>query len=223
MGHSSLARNREREIQITVATRPADSHESRMTWLVSLAFWIFLLCAACCYSAVALAPRFLTYLNLKSEQYANQVRLVRLEQQVEYLKRVADALEHEPEFAAEMARIDFDATRPGDERIAVKADLTLDARVADSTTSLPIARMPWYGPMVYALAKDERTRQLLLTVSIILVIVAFTFLQESSAPAPAVHSHRDAKPDHSVFQWLIDRYRQPDADVESEERASVGR
>jgi hypothetical protein len=113
-------------------TRQTD--EPRHGWILSLAFWLCLLLAGGLYAAVALSPKILAHLHLKQKFYENQIRLVTLERQVQYLGKVVVALENEPDFAAELLRVDFDASRPGDERIAVDRSLSLGAPTADAST-----------------------------------------------------------------------------------------
>lgn len=157
---------------------PESVSESTGGWVVSLLFWLCLFCAVLLYGSVALAPKFLTYLELHNVYYNTQVRLVGLERQVEYLGKVAAALEAEPEFAAELARIDFDATKPGDRRILVQAGLCLDAREPGDLATPPPAALPWYTPLVRRLAEDQQLRRSALLVAAIITIASFTFLQD---------------------------------------------
>lgn len=177
--------------------------ESRHAWMISVLFWLSLFAAALLYASVALAPRLLNYLRLKAEFHANQVRLVALEKQVGYLDKVAHAMEHEPEFREELARVDFGAARPGDERIAVDPLLTLDARVETSSGKTASTSSPWYGPLLQHLADNDQLRSILLGGSALTVIIAFTFLQD----APLDQPKSEGKRGRNLFAALAHRYR----------------
>lgn len=182
---------------------PINESDSKFGWMVSLAFWLVLFSAVGIYAAVALSPKLLTHLKLQNEHYVNQIRLVRIEQQVENLDRVIVALETDPNFAAELARIDFDAERPGDERIPVDAELSLDGRPANATLDVPVASLPWYGSLLEVVANSNRFRALLLLTSATLTILAFTFLQESQTR----QLQTGATNVRHAFGMLLDRYR----------------
>jgi cell division protein FtsB len=180
--------------------------ESSTVPIVSAAFWLCLFAAAGLYAAVALAPKFHTYLELKQQHRAGQMELVKLEQQVHYLQKVVNALETEPAFSAELARIDFDASRPGDERIPVDPSLRLDDRSRETEPPLPLPVSRWYEPFLDPLARNTRLRGGLLAIAAVLVIGAFTFLQESQTPA-AVRSADGVL--RRCLRALADRYRKP--------------
>lgn len=166
--------------------------EPQHAWIVSLASWLLLFAAAGLYAAVSLSPRFLEYLRFKNEYYVNQVRLVGMERQIGYLNRVADALENDPEFAAELARIDFDALGPGEEHISVSPDLTLDARRPDDPPLTPATSLPWYAGPITVFAENPRVRTTSLITAVILIVVAFTFLQEPADQEPRLGNARNA-------------------------------
>ena len=154
----------------------------RFSMLVSLLFWLTLIVSASLYSAVALSPKLLSYIELRNQHFQNQVVLVDLEDQVQHLERVATALESDPEFADELARVEFDASRPGDQRVAVQQTLWLDR--PDSLSS-PVAEahtLPWYTPLIRAFAGNQELRNYSLAAAAILILMAFTFLHESQEP-----------------------------------------
>lgn len=164
------------------ADEPQTSPASRIGGLaISLAFWTGLIIAAVLFAAVNLSPRLAAILKLREEHYANQLRLVSLEKQARQLERVVQALEHDPAFAAEMARLEFDALRPGEEVIAVDRTLALDARHAATAEPPRGATQAWYLPAVEILATSRELRNTLLLAAAVLTIVAFTWLQESTA------------------------------------------
>jgi len=179
-----------------------DPGESEHAWLISLSFWLCLLFAAGLYASASLAPKFLTYLTLRHQCSTNQVRLVTLERQVRYLSKVGDALETEADFAAELARVDFDAARPGDERIPVDRTLNLDART-EPNQALPAVTLPWYTPLVKLLAGGRCVRAATLTAAALLTLFAFTFLHDSQAQQ--IRAATDTL--HSSLRRFVDRYR----------------
>ena len=65
---------------------PGSAWESALGVVVSCAFWLCLATSAALFALVVLAPKLLTYDELQAEAYANQVRLVTLEGQVQRLE-----------------------------------------------------------------------------------------------------------------------------------------
>ena len=190
-------------------------------WVTSLLFWLCLVLAATMYGVVALAPKLLSWLTLKQEHYTHQVRLVELERKVKYLGRVVDAMENDADFAAQLARVNFDAARPGDERIAVDPMLSLDAR--DRPTAAPALprTASLLVPLLRQVTDRPDLRRALLTIAAALILFAFTFLQEPaidvmppgisrSAPAPTdPETPVRPAPRTALFAILARRYRRP--------------
>lgn len=188
-------------------------------WVTSLLFWLCLVLAASMYGGVALAPKLLSWLTLKQEHYTHQVRLVELERKVKYLGRVVDAMENDAEFAAQLARVDFDAARPGDERIAVDPMLSLDARERPAATPALPRTASLLAPLLRQVTDRPELRRALLTIAAALILFAFTFLQEPAvegrpSPAPPTETAPTgpqasvppaARP--SLLESLVNRYR----------------
>lgn len=157
-------------------------YEQQSPVVISITFWLMLLIAAGLYAAVALAPKLEAHLLLRQSYVQNQIQLVALEKQVSDLERVALALEYEPEFAEELARVEFDAGLPGDQRVPVKRGLWLD-RPGSVPAGTPSAySLPWYMPVVRAFAHDRSLRKSSLIAAAIVLLLAFTFLHESQEP-----------------------------------------
>lgn len=179
-----------------------DSPETDRGWIVSVLFWLCLLIAAGMYGAVALAPKYLDYLELEAEHRAGQVQLAALSRRVGTLEKVAHALETDSAFVAELARIDLDAAIPGEERIAVAPEHRLDARPAVPVPAPGAATLPGHAPLVRAFAHDRGLRKTLLIGSAAIIIASFTLLHESPGGIG------------EVFRWIGRRYRrvpdQPD-------------
>jgi len=145
---------------------------------MSVAFWLSLLVSATVYASVALSPKYFAYLELKGKYYTGQVELVSLEKQAKYLKRVIRALETDPNYAAELARVDFDANNREGESIPVDSNLELKTKKL-TPHQQKTATLPWYGPAVRILAENESLRSSLLIFSGFLILVAFTFLHDA--------------------------------------------
>lgn len=148
-------------------------HEHSGTWTASLAFWLALLLAVAAYGVVALAPNLLTYLQLRNEHDATQLRLVSLEHEVSDLRLTVDSLERDPEFVRKLAKTEFAASRAGEEHIPVDEELQLSVRDNDPVFEMPASSLPWYGGMVEAFATNRRLRGGTLLVSSMVVILAF--------------------------------------------------
>jgi hypothetical protein len=177
--------------------------ETKDAWGASLAFWLCLIVSAGLYAGVALSPKLWMYLNLRSEHNRQQARLVAIEQQINYMKRVGDALESESQFASELARIDFDAVVPGDEHIAVDVSLTLAAPLSGPPEAAGPAQLPWYSFAIRPLATHRKLRAIVLALSALIVIGAFTFLHESTQVA----GHQKTMKRRPRFESLQERYR----------------
>jgi cell division protein FtsB len=147
-------------------------------WLTSLAFWLCLFASAGLYATVTLSPKLLVFLTLNRGYHANQWKLVSLEKQVDHLDKVIDALKNDPGFVREQARSDFDVASPDDERIPVESHLRLN--IATGPLNLPTgpAELPWYTPLLAAVAHSRTVSNGLLSAAAILVLYAFAMLYE---------------------------------------------
>lgn len=144
----------------------------------SLLFWLTLLVAAGLFAAVSLSPKIASYLALCDEYRTQQEELVELERQHAELERVIAALKDDPQFAAELARLEFDAVRPGEEILSVDSSLSLTPNArAPLPKPRPVVRSPW-RPWVGVLASAQPLRKTLLLVAAGLVLFAFGWLRE---------------------------------------------
>ena len=179
------------------------STQSRTTtqgWIVSLAFWFCLFLAAAMYAVVVLAPKWHTYQNLNFEHRNNQLQLVSLEQNVKRLGTVVSALENDTELAAELARLDFGAVRPGDERLSVDEDLKMNVQSLQQLTPQYVTRQAGSSELVRLFSQNRRVRHLTLAVAGLLALFAFCFLIE-----PGKFSLKEDA--SSPLTRLINRYR----------------
>lgn len=153
-------------------------------WGTAFAFWGTLLAAGMLFAAVSFAPKLKRLADLDAEYAANQLRLVEMERQAIGLEKVVEALEHDPAFAAELARLEFAAGRSGEERITVPEELRLGAGDGSRATK-PV--MPtggrWAVPpaLLGPAATHGGVRATLLAAAAALVLVAFLLLNERQA------------------------------------------
>jgi hypothetical protein len=154
----------------------SDSAEAGFRPFAALAFWCCLLLAAGLFAVLSLAPKLRSYRDLAQEYDTLERRLVSTERRTESLSQVADALEHDPQFAAELARINFDA-RDADERILVGPQLSLAAwdspAPLDDVHNRPATGALWDGPLLETLSNDRTVRRPLMAASSILLLCAF--------------------------------------------------
>jgi len=148
-------------------------------WISSLLFWSQLLLAVGLYAAVALAPKALVWEKLRADYLKTQSQLVNLEQQVDEVKKVVTALERDPRLIQELARIDLDATRPGEEKMELGSDLILQSGITQKRVHALEVSRPWYFPLLSTFAENTKLRTTSLTVAASLVLIAFTFFQPS--------------------------------------------
>ncbi|TXT18942.1 MAG: hypothetical protein FD138_4391 [Planctomycetota bacterium] len=179
-----------------------DAHTS---WTVSLAFWLALLAAIGMYALVALSPKLLSFIQLRHDYHATQVRLAGLEHEVEDLNQVVDSLSRDADFVRKLASVEFGARRAGEERIAVDEHLQLSIRDNDPVFEMPTDSLPWYGSAVYPFAVHPRLRGTLLLAAGLILVFAFVFLQPTSAASFA--KKPSAESSSSSGLWV--RYRRP--------------
>lgn len=147
---------------------------------VSLTFWLTLLAAAGLFAGVSLSPKLSAYLKLQEQFRTQQQELVDLEQEHRELDRVIAALKDDPNFAAELARLEFDAVRPGEEILSVDGSLALEPHaISKPHESRAVTRSAWQ-PWVEVLAYYQPLRTALLAAAAILVLWAFGWLQDRS-------------------------------------------
>ncbi len=176
-------------------------------WVVSLLFWIQLLIAAVLYGTVALAPKVHAMLGLSADSMSLQSQLLDLERQVTDMKKVTEALENDPRVLEELARLDLDASRPGEESIPVTSDLMLQNQMTRARTYEPEVVQPWYAVLVESFATNHRLRNTLLFVASVLVLVSFTFFNASQA----AQFSSGLKTVREGSTWLSTRYRRVDS------------
>ncbi len=160
-------------------------------WIRALAAWLLLCVALGMYGVVALAPRLLSYARLQQQSQTHQLRLVAIEEQVRRLDRIAEALESDPEFAAAYARQTFAVVRPGEQRIPVPAELSLELAADSTELDLPPPEMPWYTSLIERIALNQRLSTILLSIAAVLAITSFVW--------PAVAESEPVAADHGSW------------------------
>lgn len=150
---------------------------------VSLMFWLTLLAAAGLFAGVSLSPKLATYLTLQEQFRSQQQELIDLEQGHRELDRVIAALKDDPNFAAELARLEFDAVRPGEEILSVDGSLSLEPHAVAKPHQGPTVTRSAWQPWVEVLAYYQPLRTALLVAAAVLVLWAFGWLQDRNEVA----------------------------------------
>lgn len=160
-------------------TAAADQRpQQAASWVVSLFFWITLCIAAVLYAAVALAPKAAEWIEARNQYVTNARQLSQLEDEVEYLERVAAALKADPEFAERLAQSSVAGSSQNQEIVPVTEDLLFGGYQESRQPAAPDPPGPWLR-MVYLLASSSGHRTALLVTAVVLTVLAFTFLNDS--------------------------------------------
>ena len=149
------------------------------SFLMSIAFWSTLLVSAAMYAAVALSPKIADWVSVRQQHAGNSVRLQELEDEADYLERVAAALKKDPEFAKRLVQ----ATQSGDSQkdfVPVSKGLMFGGEYEKSTEPQPLLQ-PAVARVVMHLASDGPHRTWLLFGSAGLTLLAFTLLNDAGA------------------------------------------
>jgi hypothetical protein len=133
--------------------------------------------------------------------------LLTSERQVDYLQKVVDALRHDPEFGAELARVDFGVSG-SEERIPVGPQLSLTGEPPAETERAegpvrPFPRNLLDTPLLDRLTDDGSVRRSLLGAASLLLLVGFTFLCETRPRSRDVNRICWRT---RCRKWLADRY-----------------
>ncbi|MCY2965737.1 MAG: septum formation initiator family protein [Planctomycetota bacterium] len=175
-------------LDASVAPLPQTAESDRPSGgAVSFAFWLCLFACAAVYAVVFLAPKLIKNAELTRAERASQWRLIELQRRIDYLERLATAYEVDPAFVREKARSEFDVRPPGEEVIPVPGHLTLQigsrakATPAGERVSDSIPSEPWYLPYLRTLVSRPQLGTVLLTVTAVVMVFAFTFLQKTGS------------------------------------------
>jgi len=149
------------------------------SFLMSVAFWSSLLVSVAMYAAVSLSPKLADWISVRQQHAANAVRLQELEDEADYLERVAEALKSDPEFAHRLVH----ATQAGstqNEFVPVSNSLLFGGAKAENFVPRPLVQ-PAIANVVMHLGSHQQHRTWLLFGAATLTVLAFTLLNESGA------------------------------------------
>ena len=195
------------DVALSMADDIESSPAERERLLPALAFWFCLAFSAAILAIVFLSPRLRTYRDLKRQYDGLDRDLIASEGDVDYLHRVVDALKHDPEFAAELARADFSVSG-SEQRFAVAPALRLGSirkplETVIVDTGRPIPQNVLDTPLLDSFSDNRSVRTSLLGAASLLVLVAFTLLCEKRPGLEPVETSRWGERCRS---WLADRY-----------------
>jgi hypothetical protein len=197
------------KVELIETSEPA-SDESAMipqtagSLLISLAFWMSLLIAATMYAAVALSPKLADWINVRQQYLSNAMRLQELEDEADYLERVAAALKSDPEFAGHLVRAHQNVGQNDSEFVPVSHDLLFGGSVR-KTYDEPVVVQPAVASLVYHLASHEQHRYWLLAAAAGLTLTAFTLMNEAGAGMLTACLRTGVR----IFTAVTQRYRKP--------------
>lgn len=180
--------------------------ESQASWISSVVGWLCLFLAAGFYGAVHLSPRLLTMVKLQHEYDTNHLRLVSLEGQLQKLDHMAKALEDDPDFAAAMARVEFSADRPGEQRIPLEPHLQQEPHALAPQLDVVEPAWPWYTPFLKLVVEYDKVNSGLLLAAAALVLFSFIPLHGTSV---IVIGGRTVTYTTGLFGFLKNRYYHP--------------
>lgn len=147
-------------------------------------FWLCLVIAAALYAPCVLADRIVAWSELQRKHQSNQASLIAAQQQVLHLQRVADALESDPEFAAQLARADLGAAPDGATVIDLPPEFNHDPRRLPSAAAIEPPIDPWYLPPMRWIAADANLRRNLLLAAAGVFLFGFLVFREGAWSAP---------------------------------------
>ncbi|MEZ6064100.1 MAG: hypothetical protein R3C19_27455, partial [Planctomycetaceae bacterium] len=75
-----------------------ESAHTASAWVTSLLFWCALVVSVLLYGGVALAPKLSVWMQVRHQYLRNAQHLLALDSEVDYLERVQNALETDPDF-----------------------------------------------------------------------------------------------------------------------------
>lgn len=143
-----------------------------------LPFWFVAFAAAGMFAAVTIAPGLdqETQLTARVHQLADDCR--ELAEANHYLDRVVDALQHDPEFTAELARAELDYGVPGEQRLPAP----VPPKKQPSPHRPERAATARSNPVLRLFAHDWLVRHTALLTAAACTVVAFTFFNRTHEP-----------------------------------------
>lgn len=191
---------------------PSPVSQSVGSFFMSVCFWLALTVAGIMYAAVALSPKAAAWINVRQQYVSNATRLAQLEDEVDYLERVAEALRTDPEFAQRLIHANQNPGAQESGFIPVSGGLLFGAS-EQKEHKVPEVIQPVLAKTIFHLASHEQHRNWLLAGAAGLTLLAFTLLND--AGIGIVQSAFAAI--RRAFSWLIARYQKPDTPVQESE------
>lgn len=199
----------------SVANKTAASASDRLSR--SAWFWPCLLAAAALYAPCVLASRVVVWTELRRDHAHRQAELVALQREVQHWQRIVDALQRDPEFAARLARAEFDAAPSGAVVFTPPAELAHDPRIPPAVDRPLPPDDPPYLPLLRRIAVDGPLRMRLLITSAALFLFGFLLLRDRTSP--------ETPPRAPLLRRAVRRYLRAEeaaADATSSARGSSG-
>lgn len=164
----------------SVRPESADTTRSEAsTVAVSVCFWCVLLTSTVIYGLVALAPKLAVWQEVRSEYLQNTRQMVTLEEDVEYLKRVDEALSTDPEFLKRL--VGLNRNDQESELIPVSGSLLFgqadDPQLPETTST----QKSFLVTATHRIARNGPLRNSMLLLSAALTMFAFAFLNDAGA------------------------------------------
>lgn len=202
---------------------PAESSTGSL--IVSLSFWCSLMAASLMYAAVSLSPRLEEWLTARDQYAANAHRLHVLENEVDYLERVVDAMKKDPEFARRMSeQIQLSPGAVAESAFETAAAVAVDGSPSSSVVQamtpprLPSSALPReFRGWILDLATNPELRTWLLATAAGLTLLAFTLLNESGKAIVLAVFGAIA----TVFHGISGRYFRREAPANAESSGST--
>jgi hypothetical protein len=161
-----------------------EAEQSQRASRVAPLFWLCLLVSAALYAPCALASRVVAWAELQQKHDRNQVELIAAQQQVQHLQRVGDALEADPAFAAQLARVELGAAPAGTRVIALPRELASDPRIPPPARAITPPRSPWYLPFMRRIASDSALRRNMLLTAAAVFLFGFLVFRDGAFAVP---------------------------------------
>lgn len=172
-------------IQLNEAAEPTSEEPSLASqtvgaFMMSVAFWLSLLTSVLMYAAVSLSPKLADWINVRQQHASNAARLAQLEDEADYLERVAAALKSDPEFVQQLVGAEKSSPAEDARLVTVTQDLLFEesARsIQEPTHIIP----PALANLVFHLSSDQQHRTWLLVSAAGLTLLAFTLLNDAGS------------------------------------------
>lgn len=207
----------------------------------SVCFWVVLFAALGLYGLAVLSPKFAEREQLFSKYTAHQTQLSHDERKLARLQQVAASLQQNSRFVDELLQSELKSRPQADQEIiplegnlVYRENQPRDDAASSQTTWNP----PWYAPVLTVIGNSSDIRGVLLLAAVVLILIAFGFLQlpASSAESSGVRataeelprqpnllkkwlSRYDGSKDEAERQKLLERLARLEADADWEKDA----